>query len=163
MTESSPQPRFLGRPPLPGTETAEYVTWAQQWTIAYDGGYIQSAFGNLAQTWDIAQISEACSEVPVAVIRKAHSRENSIGMGGTPVKEARFTYNKYPRRNSSSAAGGEPYTIHTDIGSYTARIGGDVQDFMKWACSKASITFGPTSIQTSHGAWYGPISSETSN
>lgn len=163
MTESSPQPKFLGRPPVPGTETQEYITWGQQWTIAYDNGYIQSAFGNLAQTWDIAQISEACSEVPVAVIRKSHTRVNSIGMDPTPVAGSTFTYNKYPRRNSSSAAGGDRYTIHTDIGSYTARIGGDVQDFMKWACSKKDIAFGPTSVQTSHGAWYGPISSETPN
>ena len=131
------------------------------WTINYRKGYIQSAYGNLAQTWDLGLVQEACLQVPVAVVRSAHSRVNSIGMDATPVREARFTYNKYPRRNSSSAAGGDAYTIHTDIGTYTARIGGDVQDFMRWACDNASITYGSTSIQTSHGAWYGPISRET--
>lgn len=161
MTESAQQPRFIGRPPIPGTETQEYVTWSQNWTINYDGGYIQSAYGNLAQTWDLGLVQESCTDLPVAVVRKAHNRVNSIGMDPTPVKEARFTYNKFPRRNSSLSAGGDAYTIHTDIGSYTARIGGDVQDFMKWACSNANITYGTTSIQTSHGAWYGPISRDT--
>ena len=146
---------------MPGTETQEYKNWSKNWTIAYEGGYIEAAYGNLVQTLDIGVVANACFDIPVAVVRKAHGRTNQIGSLSTPVAEARFTYNRYPKRNSSAAAGGALYTIHTDLGSYTARVGGDIQTFMAWACSQSKEFFTPISVQSSSGAWYGPIGNET--
>lgn len=163
MTES-PDVKFLGgRPAPPAVDSDEYKQWTKDLTIAYDGGYIEAAYGNLVQTLRFATIDGACADTPVAVVRKQHPRVNRIGEAAVQIAEARFTYNKYPRRNSAGAAGGALYTIHTDIGSYTARIGGDVQTFMAWACERKNEFYSATSIQTGSGAWYGPISSATPN
>jgi len=164
LLTDSPQVKLLGgRPEPPNVDSSTYKKWSQNLTIAYDGGYIEAAYGNLAQTLRFSTIKEACGDIPVAVVRKQHPRVNRIGDPATQVAEARFTYNRYPKRNSGNAAGGALYTIHTDVGSFTARIGGDVQTFMGWACERKNEFYGPTSIQTGSGAWYGPISAETPN
>jgi len=163
LTET-PTPKLIdGRPNPPAVDSDEYKRWSEQLTVAYDGGYIEAAYGNLIQTLRFATIDAACADKPVAVVRKQHSRVNRIGDPATQIAEARFTYNKYPKRNSSLAAGGAAYTIHTDVGSYTARIGGDVQTFMAWACERKNEFYSDTSIQTGSGAWYGPISAATPN
>jgi len=160
----SPQVKLLGgRPEPPSVDTEQYKQWSRNLTIAYPGGYIEAAYGNLAQTLRFATIKEQCGDLPVAVVRKQHPRVNRIGMEATQVAEARFTYNKYPKRNSGAAAGGALYTVHTEVGVYTARIGGDVQTFMAWACERKNEFYGPTTFQTGAGAWYGPISAETPN
>ena len=144
-------------------DTPEYKQWSKNLTIAYEGGYIEAAYGNLAQTLAVGTQGSTCSDVPVAVVRKQHSRVNRIGDAPVQIAEARFTYNKYPKRNSGNAAGGAAYTIHTDIGSYTARIGGDVQTFMDWACERSAQFYSPTSVQTGSGAWYGPITASSNS
>lgn len=161
LTDSSLQPRLLSRPAPPAVDSDEYKQWSKNLTITYEGGYIEATYGNLAQTLAVGPLAGSCQDVPVAVVRKSHPRVNRIGEAPIQIAEARFTYNKYPRRNSGNAAGGAAYTIHTDIGSYTARIGGDVQTFMAWACARSAQFFGPTSVQTGSGAWYGPISSSS--
>jgi hypothetical protein len=161
LTETPTVKLLGGRPNPPAVDSDEYKRWSETLTIAYDGGYIEATYGNLIQTFDFFTIDGACADRPVAVVRKQHSRVNRIGDPAINIAEARFTYNKYPKRNSSNAAGGAAYTIHTDIGSYTARIGGDVQTFMAWACERKNEFYSATSIQTGSGAWYGPISSAT--
>ena len=163
LTDSSPQPRLLSRPEPPAVDSDEYKQWSKNLTIAYEGGYIEATYGNLAQTLAVGPLAGTCQDSPVAVVRKQHPRVNRIGEAAVQIAEARFTYNKYPKRNSGNAAGGAAYTIHTDIGSYTARIGGDVQTFMAWACARSSQFYSATSVQTGSGAWYGPITSASSD
>lgn len=163
LTDSSLQPRFAVRPEPPEVDSDEYKQWTKNLTITYEGGYIEATYGNLAQTLAVGPLAGTCQDSPVSVIRRPHPRVNRIGMGSVQIAEARFTYNKYPKRNSGNAAGGAAYTIHTDIGSYTARIGGDVQTFMAWACARAGQFYSATSIQTGSGAWYGPITSASSS
>ena len=159
MSEA-PEVRFLNpRPNPPAVDTDEYKRWGESLTISYEGGYIEAAYGNLVQTIDVASLSGECQDTPVAITRKAHNRVNRIGDAPTPVAAASYVQNVYPKRNSSLAAGGDRYTVVTDRGTFTARVGGDVQDLMKWACSEKAGFYAPTTFATSHGAVYGPISS----
>ena len=163
MSET-PEVRFLNpRPNPPAVDTDEYKRWAESLTIPYDGGYIEAAYGNLVQTIDVASLSQECQDKPVAITRKAHTRVNRIGDAPTPVAAASYVQNVYPKRNSSNAAGGDLYTVVTDRGSFTARVGGDVQDLMKWACAEKAGFYAPTVFATSNGAKYGPISSTSQN
>ena len=70
---------------------------------------------------------------------------------------ANYVYTAYPKRNSSLAAGGDLFTIHTDIGTYTARVGGDVQTLIAYVCTNTNQLYSAISIQSSAGAWYGPF------
>ena len=48
-----PQVYFSTRPEIPAAGTDLEDRWAKDATIAYEGGYIKSAYGNLAQTWNL--------------------------------------------------------------------------------------------------------------
>jgi hypothetical protein len=151
----TPSVQFATRPNPPAVTDAEYQAWSRQGTINYPGGYIEATYGDLIQTWSLAA-TDACAGQQRAVVRTSTTRVNTIGGVATPVAGANYVYTAYPKRNNSLAAGGELYTIHTDIGSYTARVGGDIQTFVAYLCDNLNQLYAPISFQSSHGAWYGP-------
>ena len=152
----TPTVQFATRPNPPAVTEAEYQAWSRRGTVNYDGGYIEATYGDLIQTWTLGD-TDACAGVARAVVRTSTTRTNTIGGASTPVAGANYVYTAYPKRNSSLAAGGELYTIHTDIGSYTARVGGDIQTFVAYVCNNLNQLYGPISFQSSAGAWYGPF------
>lgn len=155
MTDT-PTVQFATRPNPPAVTDLEYQAWSRQATLNYNGGYIEATYGDLIQTWSLGA-TDACAGVATAVVRSQSSRTNTIGGATTTVAGSNYVYTAYPKRNSSLAAGGDVYTIHTDIGTYTARVGGDVQGLIAYVCTVTNQLYSPISIQSSAGAWYGPF------
>ena len=148
---------FATRPTPPVVTDPEYQAWSRRVTVNYDGGYLEATYGDLIQTWTLGE-TDACAGQSRAVVRTSTTRTNTIGGASTPVAGANYVYTAYPKRNSSLAAGGDLFTIHTDIGSYTARVGGDIQTLIAYVCNNTNQLYAPISIQSSAGAWYGPFS-----
>tara|TARA_B100001094_G_scaffold236336_1_gene231427 strand:+ start:467 stop:949 length:483 start_codon:yes stop_codon:yes gene_type:complete len=153
----TPSVMFATRPTPPVVTDPEYQAWSRRGTLNYDGGYIEATYGDLIQTWSLGE-TDACAGVQRAVVRTSTTRTNTIGGAATPVAGANYVYTAYPKRNSSLAAGGDLFTVHTDIGSYTARVGGDIQTLIAYVCNNTNQLYAPISIQSSSGAWYGPFS-----
>jgi len=156
MTDT-PTVRFATRPNPPVVTDLEYEAWSRRGTLNYDGGYIEATYGDLIQTWSLGE-TDACAGQSRAVVRTSSTRTNTIGGATTPVAGSNYVYTAYPKRNSSLAAGGALFTVHTDIGSYTARVGGDVQTLIAYVCNNTNQLYSPISIQSASGAWYGPFS-----
>ena len=152
----TPTVQFATRPNPPSVTDAEYQAWSRRATVNYDGGYIEATYGDLIQTWSLGETS-ACAGQTVSVTRGQSSRTNTIGGATTTVAAVNYEYQAYPKRNSSLAAGGALFTIHTDIGSYTARVGGDVQTLIGYVCTITNQLYSAISIQSSNGSWYGPF------
>lgn len=155
MTDT-PSVQFATRPTPPSETSDEYLVWSKRATLNFQGGYIEAAYGDLIQTWSLGD-SGACTGKEKDVDRAASSRTNTIGGFSTPVAASSYKYTIYPKRNSSLAAGGELFTIHTAVGSYTANVGGDVQTMIAYICTKTNQLYDPIQIQSSSGAWYGPF------
>lgn len=150
-------PFFVERPtpPTPGTE--EYARWRKEGTINFSGGYLEATYGNLAQTFAMTN-TDACDFTTVNVNVRSHQRVNTIGEGARTIGGHSYTKRSFPGRNSSLAAGGQPITIITDIGSYTARLGGKIEDFAAWLCGDgAGQLMGSISFMSSRGRNYGPF------
>lgn len=152
-----PQVYFATRPEIPAAGTDLEDRWAKDATIAYEGGYIKSAYGNLAQTWNLKGLVDVCSSKDINRTSYSVSRTLTIGGDSKTVSYPAKVYKKFPRRNGSLAAGGEAYTFVTDVGQYTARVAGDVQTAIKWMCDNVDKQFGTLEVFTSRGASYGPF------
>ena len=150
-------PMLVERPSPPDANTDEDMMWRKEAAITFEGGYIVATYGNLAQTWDLGNTGAACPSVDVTRQAYTVQRTNTIGGDTKAVSFPVTTYKRFPRVNASIAAGGEPFTFVTDIGEYTARIGGDVQTVVDWICTNRSALFGTLSIFTNRGAQYGPF------
>lgn len=131
--------------------------WRKESAITYDGGYISATYGNLVQTFNLGQSLAACASKDVNRVSYTADRTNTIGGSSKKVNVPAKTYKKYNRKNSSLAAGGVPYTFVTDIGSYTARVGGDVQSCIKWICDNRNSMYGTLTVYSGRGAQYGPF------
>ena len=153
---------FTTRPEVPSVGTDDHNRWKKESTLNFPGGYITSAYGNLIQTFGMTG-SSACNGVDQAISRRSHTRTNVIGGDAQNIGATSFTVTKYPKRNSTGAAAGQAITIQTSVGSYTARLGGDIQDFAGWLCSDAgrSQIYDTVSFTSGHGAHYGPFGPST--
>lgn len=148
---------FATRPNPPVAGTDEYERWKRTSTLNFPGGYVEATYGNLIQTFSMAG-TEACTGTSVSVSRSAHTRTNTIGGASIPIAQNTFTYNKYPKRNSGGAAGGDVITITTSVGSYDARLGGDIQTFVGWLCGNGtSQLYDAIEFTSPRGAHYGPF------
>lgn len=151
--------RFATRPSVPEAGSDEEARWKKLATISYDGGYIRAAYGNLTQTFALSGKNKFClGAVDVERASYTVQRTLTIGTDAKEVKVPASRYKRWPRRNGSSAAAGEPYTFKTDIGSYSARVGGDVQSLLKTLCDSVDQIYGTLWIYSDRGAEYGPIS-----
>ena len=152
-----PQVYFATRPEIPAAGTDVEDRWAKEATIAFDGGYIKSAYGNLAQTWNLKGLVDVCNSKDINRTSYSVSRTLTIGGGSKTVSYPAKVYKKFPRRNGSLAAAGDSYTFVTDVGTYTARVSGDVQTAIKWICDNVDKQFGTLEVFTGRGAVYGPF------
>ena len=144
------------RPTPPSVGTEEYDRWKRSATINFSGGYIEASYGNLIQTF--YDLTSSGSTGTRSVTRKAHTRTNTIGGTSTPVAETTYTEAIIPRRNSSGAAGGQPITVITPVGSYTARLGGSIEDFVAWVGDSILIkVIDSMTFMSERGATYGPF------
>ena len=144
------------RPEPPAVDTEAYDRWKQSATINFSGGYVEATYGNLIQTFEDVASSGATGTR--AVSRKKHDRVNTIGGAVTEVKATTYTQAVIPRRNSSGAAGGQPITIITPVGSYTARLGGNIEDFVAFIDDPAEVmVIDNMSFASERGAVYGPF------
>ena len=151
-------PYFLTRPTPPAASTDEYTRWKKESTLNFPGGYLTATYGNLIQTFTMSG-TDACSGTQVDSTRKAHSRTNTIGGASISVAQAQYSYTKYPKRNGGNAAGGQPITVVTSVGSYTARLGGDIQDLVGWLCGNGTAQlYDAIEFVSPNGAHYGPFS-----
>ena len=160
-----PTPYFATRPEVPAVGTDDYNRWKKESTITFDGGYIRATYGNLIQTFAMTG-SDACSAKAITYQRKAHQRTNTIGGDTREIEAVGVQFNKYPRRNSSGAAAGDLITITTSVGSYTARLGGDIQHFVEFLCSNSGKgqLYDPITFTSGRTAFYGPFGpANTSN
>ena len=148
---------FAVRPDVPLAGTDEYDRWKRESTLNFPGGYVKATYGNLIQTFSMGG-TEACSGSQVNVSRSSHQRVNTIGGESKTIGAKTFTYTKYPKRNSSGAAGGEVITITTAVGSYEARLGGDIQAFVQWLCGNGTgQLYDSIEFTSPRGAHYGPF------
>ena len=152
---------FAERPAVPETDSDEDMVWRKESAITFDGGYISATYGNLVQTWNLGQSLSTCSGVDVQRSAYTAKRANKIGDPKVDVSVPSSTYKRFPRKNGSLAAGGLPYTFVTDIGTYTARIGGDVETCVQWICDNRNTMYGTLTIYTNRGAQYGPFGNQT--
>ena len=148
---------FAQRPAVPEAGTDEYDRWKRSSTLNFPGGYVESSYGNLIQTFAMTN-TDACSGTPVNVSRKSHQRTNTIGSPSKTIGAKTYSYTKYPKRNGAGCAGGDLITITTSVGSYTARLGGDIQSFVSWLCGNGtSQLYDPIEFTSGRGAHYGPF------
>ena len=149
------------RPDVPQKESPEDYQWRKESAITYQGGYISATYGNLAQTFDMGKGLGVCSSVEVN--RKAYttSRTNKIGGDSKTVNVPSSTFKRFPRKNGGPAEGGGVYTFQTDVGNYTARVGGDVETAIQWICDNTDNMFGTLTVWTDRGAQYGPFARTT--
>ena len=144
------------RPTPPAVGTEEYDRWKRSATINFTGGYLEAAYGNLVQTF--GELTSAPISGTRSITRKAHSRTNKIGGESTNVAETTFTEKIIPRRNASGAAAGQPITVITPVGSYTARLGGSIEDFVSWVGDSIYVKVIDTmTFASERGAVYGPF------
>ena len=158
---SDPALYFAERPNVPDTDTDEDKMWRKESAITFDGGYISATYGNLVQTFNLGQSLAACAGVYVDRNGYTADRTNKIGGTSKKVTVPASTYKRFPRKNGSLAAGGKPFTFVTDIGSYTARIGGDVETCVQWICDNRNSMYGTLTIYSDRGAQYGPFAQTT--
>ena len=155
MTEVQPAPKVFATVPEAGTPQEDQ--WAKEMSLNFEGGYIKSAYGNLAQTWVVDNMLFLTDAIDVDRAGYTATRNLKIGTLGKQVTTPPSTYKRYPRRNSSSAAGGEIWTFETEVGTYTARVAGDVQDVIEFIEANTSFQRGALWVYTDRGAQYGPF------
>ena len=145
----------MARPSPPVAGTPEYVAWCKEGAISWEGGYLTATYGNLAQTWDMAKIAPPEGS-DKSSSRKKHDRYNTIGGAKKEIPASTYTTTRFPKVNAGQNAGGQPITIITPVGRYTARLGGDIQTFVKWIRERDDEIYDNFSFLSSHGANYGP-------
>ena len=156
MTQA-PTPRFNQRPDPPAVGTPDYDRWKQESALAWPGGTLTATYGNLAQTFALNTIENACAAQTVSVSRAGGSRVNRIGGPATSVKATSFSLRRYPKKNAGNAAAGAAILIRTEVGEYTARLTGSIQDFVAYLCGNGSRMFGSIYVHSANGAKYGPF------
>ena len=148
----------MARPTPPDAGTEEDLRWRKEQSISWNGGSLTAAYGNIVQTW-VMDENSITKDTAIPVDRAAYKaqRRNKYSDDAKEVNVPAKVYNRYPRHNSSLAAAGEVYTIRTDVGEYTARVTGDVQDFIGFVLDNRSSLHGTIWIYSGSNAEYGPF------
>ena len=155
MTEAT-SPRVIPID-LPDAGSPKEDLWSREVSLNFDGGYIKSAYGNLIQTWNLGV--ELNPEIDTVVDRVGYQVERTLKIGtlGKNVNYPPTNYRRFPRRNTSGAAGGDQWTFVTDEGTYHARVSGDVGDVINHIQKLTTILRSPLFVYTGTGAQYGPF------
>lgn len=156
-TEATPRFVLPPRPTPPDEGTETHELWCRDQSVAYPGGTITTAYGNLVQVWAAGEIPPAT--VPTAINRKQYTAKRRLNYNdaAVDVNVPAKTYNKYPRHNSSLAAAGTVFTFATDDGDFTARVTGDIQDLIQWISENRMTQYVNFTVYSNRGASYGPF------
>jgi len=152
-------PFFAQRPEVPAAGSDEDKYWRKEFTVNYEGGSITAARGNILQTLNVDGATNFCTAEDKNVSVKAHPRTNTIGGASKSIGAFNYSIKAYPISRAAQADGGQPITVVTDIGEYTARLSGSAADFAGYLCGNINVLYGATSFVTEKGTFYGPFTS----
>ena len=152
-------PYFATRPDVPAAGSDEVLYWRKEFTVNYEGGSLTAARGNILQTLNVEGATNFCSVEDKNVSVKAHPRQNSIGGATKSIAGFSYSIKAYPISRAAQADGGQPITVVTDIGEYTARLSGSAAAFAGYLCGNINVLYGATSFVTEKGTFYGPFTS----
>ena len=158
----TPTPRFAVRPSVPAAGSPLDLQWRKSLTLAYPGGSITAARGNLEQTLSIGSAQSAyCQAATESISRSGHQRVSKIGGPAVSVKATTYSVKKYPTGTTNQAAAGQAVEVLTGAGSYTARVTGTMQALMAHLCSIENTVFDYITVVSQQGTIYGPIGPAT--
>lgn len=156
MTDT-PMPRFVVRPTVPAVGSPGYNYWAKEQTIAYPGGTLTSAYGNLIQTIAIGSLNTQCAPPTKAVSVTSTSVTRQIGGPSSTRKAYTYTKKQYRKKNGGNAAAGEVVRVVTSVGEYDARLTGSMQALADYLCTNRSAIYDGFTVYSPSGAAYGPF------
>jgi len=149
-----------GTPPaVPAINTPEYERWTKESSLAFPGGTLTAAYGNLIQTLDVNMIGFSCNVSTKNVSVKETTVTRTIGGASSVRKAYNYTKKQFNKKNSSLAAAGYQVRIRTGIGEYTARLTGSMEDLATYLCSNAAAIYDSVYVYSPRGAEYGPFTS----
>lgn len=156
MTDT-PMPRFVVRPTVPVVGSPGYNYWAKEQTIAYEGGTLTSAYGNLIQTLALGSLATQCAPPTRSVSVTSSTVVRTIGQPGSSRKAYTFVKKQYRKKNGGAAAAGEVVRIVTSVGEYDARLTGSMQALADYLCANRAAIYDPFTVYSPAGAAYGPF------
>ena len=155
---TTPVPRFATRPSVPPAGSSLDLQWRKDLTLAYPGGTITAARGNLEQTFVILGATAGYGDAEsISISRTSHQRVNKIGGPATSVKATTYTVTKYPTGTTNQAAAGQAVEVLTGVGSYTARVTGSLQALVAYLVSIENTIYDFVGVVSQQGTTYGPI------
>lgn len=154
MTQT-PAPRIATRPNVPAAGTPEYDRWRKEMSLSYAGGNLTSAYGNLIQTINFAEVPFACGDVDTATI-SVGAASPVLTIGGPAITRKAYTYTKkkFHKKNSSLAAAGEQVRVVTAVGEYTARLTGSMEALANYFCNNSVHLYDDVTVYSPSGAAY---------
>lgn len=102
---------------------------ARKFSLTYDGGYFMATVGLLEAIYGPNFEDKVGAGQAKSVTVKSHSRQRVIGGPSKSISGYTYNYIDYPHRSKGSAAGGQAIQVVLNGESWTARLGGSVQDF----------------------------------
>lgn len=156
MTQT-PAPKFVTRPDPPAVGTPEYSRWSKETALAFPGGTLTAAYGNLVQTVNLNSIGFQCNPPTKQVSVTSTSVTRTIGGASSTRSAYSFTKKQYNKKNAGSAAAGEPVRVVTSVGEYTARLTGSMSALADFLCANGAAIYDGFSVYSPAGAEYGPF------
>ena len=155
--EDTPTLKFVTRPTPPSVGTPEYDRWTKESAIAFDGGTLTAAYGNLIQTLSLDTIGFNCNPATKQVSVSSTSVVRTIGQPAGTRKAYTYTKKQFNKKNSSLGAAGEPVRIVTSVGEYTARLTGSIEALATFLCANGAAIYDAFDVYSPRGAMYGPF------
>lgn len=160
--EDTPTLMFATRPTVPTVGTPEYERWSKESAIAFDGGTLTAAYGNLIQTLSLDSIGFSCNTPTKQVSVTSSAPVLTIGQPAGTRKAYTYTKKQFNKKNAGGAAAGEPVRIVTSVGEYTARLTGSMEALATFLCNNSAAIYDAFDVYSPRGAAYGPFT-PTSN
>jgi len=158
---ATPTPMFAQRPNPPAINTTEYERWSKEQAIAFNGGTLTSAYGNLIQTFSLDAIGFSCTAPTTSVSVPATTVTRTIGGASTQRASYQYTKKQFNKKNSSLGAAGHPVRIVTSVGEYTARLTGSMEAFATFLCDNPAALYDSIYVYSPRGAEYGPFTAKS--
>jgi hypothetical protein len=159
---ATPTPMFVQRPDPPAINTDEYTRWSKERSIAFNGGTLTAAYGNLIQTFSLDTIGFSCNPPTKNVTVRETTVTRVIGGASSPRTAYQYTKKQFNKKNSSLSAAGYPVRVVTSVGEYTARLTGSMEALATFMCDNGAALYDSVYIYSPRGAEYGPFT-PTSN
>ena len=160
-TTPTPRVPITPRPTPPSEGSEAHYLWCRDQSIAYEGGTLTTAYGNIIQVWGPGEQPSATQSKDINRRQYSSQRRLNYQDDPTTVNVPARTYKKYPRKNSSGAAAGQIFTFVTAEGDFTARVTGDIQHLIDWVTESRPQQYINFTIYSPRNAKYGPFYTQT--